>query len=150
MLALVACSKSPPVATHDNGSTASARPIADAAVPDAHVEMVDAAIAATQPDAAVGDDPEAASKVPAAPRPPPVCQVRVTKTGLLVFDEESTRNDAVKTCKRSFVARVILDEGYSKAQWTALERAFKAAKIRIVRGPIRDECVENPLAKGCS
>jgi len=111
--------------------------------------MVDAAAAVTTPDAAVGDDPEAASKVPAAPRPPPVCQVRVTKTGLVVFDEVSTRKQAVDTCKRSIVARVILDEGYSKAQWTALQRAFAAARIRIVQGSIRDECVENPLAKGC-
>jgi hypothetical protein len=104
--------------------------------------MVDAAIAVALPDAAVGDDPEAASKVPAA-RPRPLCQVRVTKTGLLLFDEVATRKQIVITCKPGMAVRVILDEGYKNAEWTALKRALDAAKIRIVRG------FENPLAKGC-
>lgn len=87
----------------------------------------------------------------AARRPPASCHVTVHKAKLDVDNEKNvSRQKVVIVCKRSMRANVSLDKDYGKSLWKALEKDFKVAKINYSTLAITRECLDNPLAKGCS
>lgn len=83
------------------------------------------------------------------PTPPSACHVQVHKAKLDVDTQKNvSRQKVVVVCKRTMHADVALDKDDGKSLWKALEKDLKAAKIAYAT--ISQECLDNPLAAGCS
>lgn len=79
------------------------------------------------------------------------CSIRLTSKGITVDGDPADRDQAVALCKPRTEALVELGDDASDGQWQALRTALADAGVKIlIRGPRGfDDCMSNPLAKGC-
>jgi hypothetical protein len=80
------------------------------------------------------------------------CTLRVSTKGILVDGDRKSRAEAVATCKRTAGAIVIIDDNAPADEWKALQTALGREGVPLLmRGPVNDnDCLNNPLAKGCN
>lgn len=83
---------------------------------------------------------------------PARCSIRVTERGILVDGDPMTREQAVALCKQRSTALVELADGAKEAEWSELRALLVAAGVTILMRGVRghQECLDNPLAKGCN
>src|SRR5262245_65601045 len=87
-----------------------------------------------------------------ATHPPERCTLRIATNAIYVDGDPMSRADAIRLCKRSHEAIVVIED---KIQGAAVRAELEAAHIKVLlRGVIDDgngrACMENPLAKGCN
>ena len=79
------------------------------------------------------------------------CTLRVSKRGIYVDGDPVTRTAALALCKRSTAAMVVLEDDAPRDLWQSLKADLRHQGTAILmRGPVgHDDCMDNPLAKGC-
>jgi hypothetical protein len=79
------------------------------------------------------------------------CTLRVSQKGIYVDGDPKSRADAIAACKRTAGAVVVLEDGAPADEWKTLQAALRREGVPILmRGPMNDnDCMNNPLAKGC-
>lgn len=80
------------------------------------------------------------------------CTLRVSKKGTYVDGDLKSRADAIAACKRTAGAMVVLEDQAPADEWKALQAGLRREGVPILmRGPLNDnDCMNNPLAKGCN
>ena len=80
------------------------------------------------------------------------CTLRVSQKGIYVDGDPKSRADAIAACKRTAGAMVVLEEKAPPDEWKALQAGLRREGVPILmRGPLGDnDCMNNPLAKGCN
>ncbi len=79
------------------------------------------------------------------------CTLRVSSKGIYVDGDPASRADAIAVCKRRAGAIVVLEDDAPAEEWKTLQAALRREGVPILmRGQVgHDDCMDNPLAKGC-